>query len=784
MRYLLMLLFCLPFMASAVEFDEFTQSLPLGRSLQVFEDPSGQASIADVRAQAAAGNFKAHDKDALNAGYSRSAFWLKIDLHYRPSNPAAQRTWLLELAYPPLDHLDLYMPDANGDYRLVRQTGDALPFASREIRQNNYLFDLSFKPDQQQTVYLRLASEGSIQAPVTLWSSTAYLEDQPVRLYVLGIIYGVLLGMVVYNLFIYLSVRDTSYLYYIFYIASFGLYQLSVNGAAVEYFWPDNPWWANAATPFFIGCAGLFGSQFARSFLQTKNHSRWLDRLLIALIAFGALVVGLSLMTSYALSLRLATILALTFTVVIFAAGMLAWWRGLRVARYFIIAWSAFLLGGIVNTLMVLGLLPNVFLTMYASQIGSAIEVALLSLALADRINAMREQQAQTLYDAGQKLEVLNQQLAHSNKLKDEFLATLTHELRTPMNGVIGSLELMQTVELDPELEQYQQTAAGSARDMMRMVNGILTLTELQAGKLKASPGSFSLRAVVEALRVQFDGNAASKSLDFKVDVLPTLPDRLHGDSAKLAQCLECLLDNAIKFTRVGGLALRVTGKPSTGNRLALSFAVIDTGIGFTDLGEATMYQRFFQLDGSMTREYGGLGVGLAICRQLVELLGGKLTHRSEPGRGSRFQLDVEFELPVVEPASNPLPSRDCLRAPQDCTVLLVDDNSVNQLVMRGMLLKLGFRVRTADNGATALDCLQREAFDAVLIDCQLPAHDGASLCCQIHALPGCANLPVFMLALTADREFCATGAAVDYLNKPVKFEELQSALERRLLCC
>ncbi|WP_166216713.1 hybrid sensor histidine kinase/response regulator [Pseudomonas atagonensis] len=782
MRYLLMLLFCLPLLASAVEFDEFTQSLPLGRSLQVFEDPSGQASIADVRAQAAAGNFKAHDKATLNAGYSRSAFWLKIDLQYRPSNPAAQRTWLLELAYPPLDHLDLYLPDTNGGYRLARQTGDALPFASREIHQNNYLFDLAFEPNQPQTVYLRLASEGSIQAPVTLWSSTAYLEDQPVRLYVLGIIYGVLLGMVVYNLFIYLSVRDTSYLYYIFYIASFGLYQLSVNGAAVEYFWPNNPWWANAATPFFIGCAGLFGSQFARSFLQTKTHSPWLDRLLIGLIAFGALVIGLSLMTSYGLALRLATTLALTFTVVIFAAGILAWWRGLRVARYFIIAWSAFLLGGIVNTLMVLGFLPNVFLTMYASQIGSAIEVALLSLALADRINAMREQQAQTLFDAGQKLEVLNQQLAHSNKLKDEFLATLTHELRTPMNGVIGSLELMQTVDLDPELEQYQQTAAGSARDMMRMVNGILTLTELQAGKLKATPGSFSLRAVVEALYVQFDGNASSKSLDFKVDVLPTLPDRLHGDSAKLAQCLECLLDNAIKFTRVGGLALRVTGKPSTDNRLALSFAVIDTGIGFTDLGEATMYQRFFQLDGSMTREYGGLGVGLAICRQLVELLGGKLTHRSEPGRGSRFQLDVEFDLPVVEVASAPVFAQAIHRAPQDCTVLLVDDNSVNQLVMRGMLLKLGFRVRTADTSIAALEYLQRETFDAVLIDCQLPQHDGVSLCCQIHALPGCAHLPVFMLALSAERELCAPGMTIDYLHKPVKFEDLQVALTRRVL--
>ncbi|WP_392891686.1 7TM diverse intracellular signaling domain-containing protein [Pseudomonas migulae] len=784
MRYLLMLLFCLPLMANAVEFDEFTQSLPLGRTLQVFEDAGGQATIVDIRAQAEAGHFKPHDKATLNAGYSRSVFWLKIDLHYRPTNPAAQRTWLLELAYPPLDHLDLYLPDAAGAYQLVRQTGDALPFASREIRQNNYLFDLNFTPDQAQTVYLRLQSQGSIQAPVTLWSSTAFLEEQPVRLYVLGLIYGVLLGMLVYNLFIYLSVRDTSYLYYIFYIASFGLYQLSVNGAAVQYFWPDNPWWANAATPFFIGCAGLFGSQFARSFLQTATLNHWLDRLLLALIAFGAVVVGLSLMTSYALALRLATTLALTFTVVIFAAGFFAWWRGLRVARYFIIAWSAFLLGGIINTLMVLGYLPNVFLTMYSSQIGSAIEVALLSLALADRINAMREQQAQTLFDAGQKLEVLNQQLAHSNQLKDEFLATLTHELRTPMNGVIGSLELMQTMEMDPELEQYQQTAAGSARDMMRMVNGILTLTELQAGKLKANASTFSLRSVVDALRLQFEGNASGKSLDFKVDVTPGLPDRVQGDNTKLAQCLECLLDNAIKFTRVGGVALRVTGKPVEPGRLALSFAVIDTGIGFTDLGEATLYQRFFQLDGSMTREYGGLGVGLAICRQLVELLGGKLTHRSEPGRGSRFQLDVEFELPVIEPALTPMMTRQVprQRLPQDCTVLLVDDNSINQLVMRGMLLKLGFRVRTADSGLAALDLLQRETFDAALLDCQLPPLDGVSLCCQIRELPGCGELPLFVIALSADRERCPTGALIECLSKPVKFEDLQLALYRRVL--
>jgi CheY-like chemotaxis protein len=259
----------------------------------------------------------------------------------------------------------------------------------------------------------------------------------------------------------------------------------------------------------------------------------------------------------------------------------------------------------------------------------------------------------------------------------------------------------------------------------------------------------------------------------------------LHGDSAKLAQCLECLLDNAIKFTRVGGLALRVTGKTVNPERLALSFAVIDTGIGFTDLGEATMYQRFFQLDGSMTREYGGLGVGLAICRQLVELLGGRLTHRSEPGRGSRFQLDVEFDIAAPQRAATPLATQELprLRLAQDCSVLLVDDNNVNQLLMRGMLLKLGFRVRSADSGQAALDFLQRETFDAVLVDCQLQALDGVSVCCQIRALPGCAQVPVFMIAQGTELECCPSGAMIDHLSKPVKFEDLQVALYRRVLC-
>ncbi|WP_203009397.1 hybrid sensor histidine kinase/response regulator [Pseudomonas paraversuta] len=780
MRYLfVMLLGWLPMLVSAVDFDETTQSLPLGRVMQVFEDVDGQATLADVIARD--GLFRNHEKDSLNAGYSHSAFWLKVDLSYLPQNPNIHRTWLLELAYPPMDHIDLYLADASGNYRLAERTGDALPFDSRQIKENNYLFELNFSPGQSQTVYLRLASQGSVQAPLTLWSAQAYLEQQPVRIYILGLIYGVLLGMLVYNLFIYLSVRDTSYLYYIFYIASFGLYQLSVNGAAVQYFWPNNPWWANAATPFLIGSAAFFGCQFARTFLHTASHSRWLDRALMLLMAVGVLVMVLALTTSYAVSLRLATGLALAFIVTIFTSGVVAWVRGLRVARYFVIAWSAFLLGGLVNTLMVLGYLPNVFLTMYASQIGSAIEVGLLSLALADRINAMRDLQARTLQESGQKLAAMNQQLAHTNQLKDEFLATVTHELRTPMNGVIGSLELIKTLDMSPELELYTQTAEGSAREMMHMVNGILALTELQAGRLGMRAQSFALSELVQSLSDQYGPTARNKGLQFSYEIARNLPDQWVGDVDKIRQCLECLLDNAIKFTRVGGVILRVTGKTAGPGRWALALNVIDSGIGFVHIEEAELYQNFFQVDGSMTRSYGGLGIGLAICRRLVELLGGRLTHHSQPGQGSQFQLLLELESPLESTQQ----AEGLSRTPNECVVLLVEDSSPGQVVLRGMLLKLGYRVLSVDSGGEAIDVLRRERVDAVVLGCPLNLVSGTSMGGQLLTLAACAKLPVLALfesETEARQALQQVDGITDYLIKPVRYEDVQHLMSEWLL--
>ncbi|MFJ3469703.1 7TM diverse intracellular signaling domain-containing protein [Pseudomonas sp. NPDC090201] len=643
MRILLTLLVLLmPMLASAVEFDENTRTLALGRATQVFEDPTGDATIEQVASTEGAAKFRALDAATLNAGYSRSAFWLKVQLTYRPKNPVASSDWLLELAYPPMDHVDLYLASESAAPSLTWQTGDMLPFHSRQIRQNNYLFDLNLQPHETKTAYVRVASHGSVQAPLNLWASHAYIEEQPSRLYILGMIYGVLAVMLVYNLFIYLSVRDTSYLYYILYITCFGLYQVSVNGAGIEYLWPDNPWWANTSTTFLIAAAILFASQFARKFLQTPRLGCWLDAPLLVMMACAAIIMVLSLTMDYGVALRLVTGLVLIFTPVILLIGIVAWLKGRRVARYFIFGWSAFLVGGIVNATMLLGHLPNTFWTMYASQIGSVVEVALLSLALADRINTMRDRQAQITEDSARDLEKLNQQLAVSNRLKDEFLATLTHELRTPMNGVIGSLELMQMEGGEDEIALYRQTAADSAQNMMGIVNGILTLTELQAGRITYQTEMFSLRNLLFQARSTFEPMARCKGLTLTVDVADELPDSLEGDALKLRQCLDCLIDNAIKFTKQGSIRIRVNGQCTDAQHVRLLVDVIDTGIGFNRLDEETLYANFYQVDGSMTREYGGLGIGLAICRQLIELQGGRLSHQSEPGAGSQFRLSLD----------------------------------------------------------------------------------------------------------------------------------------------
>jgi CheY-like chemotaxis protein/signal transduction histidine kinase len=789
-----LLLSCMPLLALAVDFDEYSNELSLDSRVTVLEDVRGDLQIAQLASPEFAGKFLALEQSVLNVGFSQSAYWLRLDLSYR-SAQAAPHAWLLEVAFPPLDQVDLYLPNGRGGYRLAQHTGDSQPFASRQLAQNNYVFPLSLAPNQRQQVYLRVQSQGSIIVPLTLWSPTAYLPHMLPRIYLLGLIYGLLLVMLLYNLFIFLSVRERSYLYYIAYVGAAGLYQVSVNGTGIEYFWPNSPWLANALTPFAVSLAVICACQFARSFLHTAKQAPKLDLALLGLMLLGALVSLLALFVSYTLASRLSTLLVPLLSVALLLGGVRAWQRGLHEARYFVLAWCVFLLGSIVTAAMLSGLLAYSVIAMYASHIGSALAVGLLSLALADRINAMKAERAKLQQQSARELQVLNQQLEVSSQRKDEFLATLSHELRTPMNGVNGALELMKTLPQDVAMQQYQQLAVSASRDMMRMVNDVLLLTELQAGKLHACRAMFSVRSWLESLRVRYVTLVSEQGLQWCLEFDEKIPDSLEGDADKLSRCVSYLMDTVLAFNCAGNLILRVKRGAVRHATLGLQVELQYTLACTAQANAAPLYPNAQRLEHAGDSGADGLGVSMAICRQLLAMLGGSLSHRRLPEQGGCFLLNLELGLlaPLPLPLNVMSTSTSTLRTPRlqtrepmQCRVLLVEDNAINQLVLRGMLLKLGYQVCCADNGRAALELLSRESVDMVLLDCQMPELDGFATCRALRMLPGCSELPV--LALTAhshagDRERCLAAGMNDYLSKPLRFATLQTLLHDWLLC-
>jgi len=508
-----------------------------------------------------------------------------------------------------------------------------------------------------------------------------------------------------------------------------------------------------------------------------------------------------------------------------------------------------------------------------------------------------------------------------ANRIKSDFLANMSHEIRTPMNGVLGTLELLdKTAGMDAKQRRYLKTAQGSARNLLTIINDILDLSKLEAGRLSLEQIEFDLHQQVEDVAGLLAGQAHRKGLELVCAIAAGTPRRALGDPTRLHQVLANLLGNAIKFTGQGEVVLRV--EPAGENRLR--FAVRDTGIGMTDSQQARIFEAFVQADGSTTRKYGGTGLGLTISRQLVALMGGTLTVKSAPGRGSEFSFALELAAletpaPETEPpdwgarrilvvddnaasrqalaeslrawgaqpttlesgtlalralreeqvAGRPyrlalldrhMPAMDGLtlarairadralesarlvmldaeeapkgeamavdawlqkpiralelrdllarmtggdrevslpaealgggeerRSPAEKRVLLVEDNEVNQLICNEMLMQLGLSTAIAGNGREALQALERDVYDLVLMDCQMPEMDGYEATQAIRARERAhrqPRLPIVALtahAMPGDREKCLEAGMDDYLAKPFQYQEIKALLDRWL---
>ena len=435
--FLLIFIFCITipvFLAKAqkqlpqvVSLSDKQEKISISKFSQLAEDKTEFLSIQKAIKTL---DFKNSEEEKPNFGYTSSAYWCRFSVQNTTNTP--QTRWL-EIQYPLLDSVWLYEVDSAQNIIQVRLIGDKMPFIAREVKDADLVFILDIDSRKTKTYYIRFRTEGTMSFPLVIWQPQAFSEQTASDRFGFGIYYGIIIVMIFYNLFIFFSLRDRAYLYYVLTIASIALFQLAFNGLGFEYLWGNFYSFNDFAIPFFIASLALTSLIFGRQFLHSKELLPKTDKIALFYIGFVSIELICTLFVPYKIMVKVTTITGVVGTLMLFYMGIMSYRKGYKTAMYFLVAWSLFLLGVLFTIFRGFGILSTNFITTYSIQIGSALEVILLSLGLADRINSLQNELSQkTIVEKNQKIEYEIRQrylIESQNQKLEQLVAERTADL-------------------------------------------------------------------------------------------------------------------------------------------------------------------------------------------------------------------------------------------------------------------------------------------------------------------------------------------------------------------
>lgn len=832
---LLLLLNCkIQAVAATLVLDDSKSDYNLNLHSEWFEDPEKTLSLSEVLALPEHA-FKTGLGENPNLGYTASALWLRFTL----KNNSSQSIWFLEMAYPRIDAMQLYMLQANGSYRKLRNDV-LLPFNQRPIPHHNFIFSLELDQGMEKTYYLRIAQTHNMMVlPLSLRTMPSTIDKIKDEYYGLGLYYGALLIMLLYNLCIYVALRKKTYLHYVLFLFSLGFLQISNNHISLEYFWPNYPRLQYVSTLLAASMLIFTAAQFTRSFINLGSYAPKLDRILASYLCLAPIcgLAPLSLSTTmqffswqgslWIIPLSFSGLVGIWYWLrhtdpyirqapndlpfILIAGGLwylaLYWiqaqyiralYNGLsvslvgviivaivigcqqrnRAAFYMLYAWGLFLICVLLNLGLGLGLLSANIITLNGWMLGSFVAIMFLAFGLADdfRAERMAKEQAQN-----QAIENLQQ----SNKIKDSIFSNTTHELRTPLSIILGLIgQVTADTRLATEHQKHLQLATASGRKLDNLINDILDASQLEHRQLSLNLRPLQVHRVLQHMLDVFQPAAMEKGIALINHCAPQTA-AVMADESRLYQILYNLIGNAVKFTNNGSVTLRTYSK---GDMVYIS--ITDTGIGIESAQLQRIFEPFEQGDASITRCFGGTGLGLSVTQQLLALHQGTVSVDSTLGHGSCFTLGlprapenlsiVKAKPPTGSPPDLAMPDGNLVKPAslqqQPFDLLIVDDDEMHRYLIQTQLGNSSYNIRQAANVNEASKQLQQRLPDLILLDVMMPDISGFAYCRKLRQQYSKTLLPIIFITAKQQSSDLTEGFACganDYIVKPFSQEEI-----------